>query len=111
MKKGQTELGAAWWAKNLDDVDREIARLAVICNVRILDAGVIERILNNDASVCGSRNALAFGKLRNAVMMHYQIRQRAVSALGESGTARVIADVVEDLRKRIGERLGGPPTK
>jgi nitrite reductase/ring-hydroxylating ferredoxin subunit/transposase len=49
MTDKPSELGAQWWARNLDDVDREIARLATICNVRILDAGVIERVLHNDA--------------------------------------------------------------
>ena len=111
MKDKSTELGGRWWAKNLDDVDREIARLAAICNVRILDPGVIERALENDASVCGSSNPAAFGKLRNALMMHYHIREKAVGALGEAGTARVIADIVENLRQRLGDRLGTPPAK
>jgi hypothetical protein len=111
MTEKPTELRGGWWAKNLDDVDREIARLATICNVRILDAGVIERVLENDASVCGSSNPAAFGKLRSALMMHYHIREKAVGALGETGTARVIEDIVESLRQRIGGRLGTPPTK
>src|SRR5438445_772302 len=110
MSDKPTELRGGWWAKNLDDIDREVARLATICNVRILDPGVIERVLENDASVCGSSNPIAFGKLRNALMMHYHIREKAVGALGEAGTARVIADIVENLRQRIDARLGTPPT-
>ena len=110
MSDKQSELGGKWWAKNLDDVDREVARLATICNVRILDPGVIERVLRDDASVCGSRNPLAFGKLRSALMMHYHVRDKALGALGEAGTARVVAEIVESLRQRFGERLGGPPT-
>lgn len=108
-KSRPTELRGRWWAKNLDDVDREIARLATICNVRILEAGVIERVLKNDASVCGAPNAIAFGKLRNVLMMHYHIRNKAVEAIGEAGTERVIAEIVEDLRKKLGGRLGTPP--
>ena len=109
-KPSESELGAGWWAKNLDEVDREIARLATICNVRILDPGVIERVLRNDASVCGSQNPLAFSKLRSALKMHYHVRDKAMGVLGEAGTARVVADIVESLRQRFGERLGGPPT-
>ena len=109
MSDKPSELSGSWWAKNLDDVDREIARLATICNVRILDPGVIERVLHDDASVCGSRNPLAFGKLRDALMMHYHVRDKALGALGEAGTARVVAEIVESLRKRFGDRLGGPP--
>ena len=110
MSDKESELGAKWWTKNLDDVDREVARLATICNVRILDPGVIERVLRDDASVCGSRNPLAFKKLRDALLMHYHVRDKALGALGEAGTARVVAEIVESLRQRFGERLGGPPT-
>lgn len=110
MTKSSSELGATWWAKNLDEVDREIARLATICNVRILDAGVIERVLKNDESVCGSKNARAFGKLRQTLMMHYHVRDQAVGVLGEAQTRKLVATIVESLRERIGERLGGEPS-
>jgi hypothetical protein len=107
MGKEKTELGGAWWAKNLDDIDREVARMAMICNVRLLDAGVIERVLQNDASVCGTKNELAFGKLRNALMMHYHMREKTVGVLGEEHTRRLIAEIVDRLRKRLGPGLGG----
>jgi hypothetical protein len=109
MSEKPSELGAAWWSRNLDEIDREVARLAIICNVRILDPGVIERVLKDDASVCGSKNPLAFSKLRNALMMHYHAREKALGALGEAGTARVVSEIVERLRQRFGERLGDPP--
>src|SRR5689334_3393394 len=97
MTKSSSELGAAWWAKNLDDVDREIARLATICNVRILDAGVIERVLKNDESVCGSKNPRAFDKLLQTLMMHYHVRDQAVGALGEEQTRKLVTSIVESL--------------
>ena len=107
MSKSQSEFGGSWWAKSLDDVDREIARLATICNVRILDAGVIERVLKNDDSVCGAKNPIAFAKLRNTLMMHYHVRDQAVGALGEAQTRTLVETIVASLRERIGERLGG----
>ena len=110
MSDKPSELGAGWWAKNLDEVGREIARLATICNVRILDPGVIERVLRSDASVCGSQNPVAFEKLRSVLTMHYHVRDKAMGVLGEAGTKRVVAEIVESLRQRFGERLGGPPT-
>jgi len=109
MSSKKTELGAGWWAKNLEDIDREVARLASICNVRILDPGVIDRILKDDPSVSGSQNPLAFGKLRNALMMHFHMREKTAGVLGEAGTARLIEEIVERLRKRSGDRMGGPP--
>ena len=98
----------AWWAKRLDEIDREIARQATICNVRILDAGVIERVLRNDASVCGSRNQIAFDKLRTVLMMHYSVRDDALDVLGPEKTRLLVEKIVAALRDRIGEGLGGP---
>jgi len=111
MTDKQSELGSAWWAKNLDDVAREVARLATICNIRILDPGVIERVLENDSSVCGTRNPVAFEKLRSALMMHYHVRNKTVGAIGETKTALLIGEIVERLKKHIGDRLGGPSSK
>ena len=107
MSKQETELGGGWWGKNLDDMAREVARLAVACNVRILDPGVIERVLKNDDTVCGTRNPAAFTKLRNALMMHYHVRDRTTGALGEAQTRELVAAIVERLRTQIGDRLGG----
>ncbi len=109
MSDKPSELGAGWWAKNLDDIDREIAKLATICNVRILDPGVIERVLKNDESVCGSKNPIAFKKLITAMTMHYHVREKARGVLGEAGTAAIVADIVTSLRQKFGEKLGGPP--
>ena len=112
MSDNPNELGGTFWGKSLDDVDREVARLAAACNVRILDSGVIERVLQNDSSVCGSKNPLAFDKLRNALKLHYHLREEAAGQIGEVKTQMLIAEIVERLRARIGERLGGgTPTK
>ena len=111
MSEQPSNLSGTWWGKNLDDVDREVARLALICNVRILDPGVIERVLQNDTSVCGTQNAIAFTKLRNALMMHYHVRGKTVGAVGQGETQKLVSEIVERLRARVGDRLGGQSTK
>jgi len=104
---GASDFGTVWWAKSLNEVDREIARLATLCSVRILDPGVIERVLKNDASVCGTKNTIAFEKLRTTLMMHFHVRERAVDSLGEATTRQLVEAIVAKLRDTIGERLGG----
>ena len=79
MSNSPNEFGGTFWGSSLDDIDREVARLATICNIRILDPGIIERVLRKDDSVCGSKNPIAFDKLRNALTMHYHLRDQAVS--------------------------------
>jgi hypothetical protein len=107
MNNGQSDLMAGYWAKNLDDVAREAARLATICNVKILNPGVIERVLENDASVCGTSNRAAFAKLRSALIMNYHIRGKTAGVIGEANTAKVIEEIVERIKKQTADRLGG----
>jgi hypothetical protein len=102
-----SEFGSLWYSRTLNEVDAQIARQATICKVRILDPGVIRRILDNDETVCGSRNAAAFAGLRNLLMMHYQVRDKAVAALGEEQAKVLVERIVAALRERIGEQLGG----
>jgi hypothetical protein len=102
-------LQIAWWAKNLDELDREIARLALVCRVRILDPGVMERVLRNDASVCGTANPLAFTKLHSMLVMHFAIRNRSVEELGQLQTAAIEHEVLERLKKAYGDLVDGRP--
>ena len=98
----------ARWTKHFDEIDREIAQLATLCKVPLLDPGVIERVLHNDTLVCGTQNKRAFDKLRSLLMMHYSVRDRALVVLGEEETLRIVAGIVERLRARYGDRLGRP---
>jgi hypothetical protein len=102
------DMQAEYWATKFEDLDLEIARLATICNVRILDPGVVERVLHNDASICGTANRVAFDKLRALVMMHYSVRDDALEALGPEKTRLLVETIVASLREKIGERLGTP---
>ena len=100
----------ARWTKHFDEIDREIAQLADVCRIRLLDPGVIERVLHNDTLVCGKQNQRAFDKLRSLLMMHYSVRDRALVALGEEETMKIVAGIVERLHARYGDRLGRPDT-
>jgi hypothetical protein len=88
----------AWWAEKLDELDQEIARLAVLCRVRILDRGIIERVLRNDASVCATDNPAAFAKLRDMLMLHLAIRKKSADTVGQVQTAVIEAEIIERLK-------------
>jgi hypothetical protein len=109
MTEPTNTLEIAWWAKNIDDLDREIARLCLICQVRILDHGVIERVLRKDASVCGQSNATAFAKLHDMLMLYFAIRKKSVEAVGQAQTAQIEAHAVEQLRSHFADLLGKWP--
>ncbi len=96
------------WTHHFEAIDKEIAQLAKVCQVPLLDPGVIERVLHKDTLVCGHQNERAFDKLRQLLMMHYSVRDKAVVALGEPETMLIIGDIVERLRQRFGDDLGTP---
>lgn len=94
------------------EIDLEIARLAVMMDIPILDPGVIDRILGNSASVCGKEKPEAFAELRAMLMMHAD-QLKATNSLGALETQDMVRGVVDRLRERIGERMGNrqdPPS-
>jgi hypothetical protein len=107
MSEQPENLQTQWWMKKFDDVDRELATLATICKVPLLDPGVIERVLKNDATVCGAANPTVFAKLRSLLMMHYAVRDKAIAALGGTEAQALINQVVARLKDRLGGKLNG----
>jgi hypothetical protein len=103
MTEHPDQLLIAWWTKNLDQLDSEIARLAVLSKVKILEPGVIERVLHRDASVCGTDNPVAFAKLHDMVMLHFAIRQKSADSVGQLQTGRIEAYIIERLTKAYPE--------
>ena len=99
----------AWWYKNLDELDYEIARMALLCQVKVLEPGVIDRVWKKDASVCGTANPIAFQKLHDLLMMHFRIREKTVEAVGPAQTAQIEAHIIERLRKPFGDLVGKWP--
>lgn len=90
------------YQRKFDEIDAELMRLSIACRVDLLAPGAIERVLRDDATVCGTSNPRAFAKLRELLMMHYAARRRAVEAIGEAETQGVIAEVVGRLQARAG---------
>jgi hypothetical protein len=109
MTQYQDHSQIAWWVENIEELDREIARLCLLCQVRILDPGIIERVLKKDASVCGTSNPVAFTKLHDMLMFYFANRQKSVDAVGQLQTAQIEAHVVEQLRSRFADLLGKWP--
>ena len=77
--------------------------------MQLLDPGNIERVLRNDMLVCGHQNERAFAKMRQLLMMHYSVRDKAMVALGEEETLAMMGEIIERLRKRFGDELGTLP--
>ena len=101
MTEPLDESSTARLMNSLDEIDTEIARLALLCQVRILDPGVADRVVRNDASVCGTSNPVAFQKLHHMLAMHFGVRDSAAVAHGQAPTSRVEQHVIDRLRARF----------
>jgi hypothetical protein len=92
---------AARSMSSLDDIDTEIARLAMLCQVRILDPGVVERVVRNDASVCGTENPVAFEKLHGLLALHFGVLDSMADTHGQALASRLEQQVIDRLRARF----------
>jgi hypothetical protein len=99
MNTGNHPYRIEWWERNLEELDREVGRQALSCHVRLLDRGVIDRVLQGDDSVCAANNRIAFEKLRNLLRMHFLIRQKAADELGQRLTFDIENYIIERLKK------------
>ena len=106
MSSRTHDLPLAFWETNLEELDGEIARLAMLCAIRILEPGAVQRVLQKDASLCGTDNPIAFAKLRGLLMMHLAIREKSVALFGPATTARVEDYVIDRLKKRFPQLKG-----
>jgi hypothetical protein len=95
------------WGRHIDGIMSEIVREASICRVRLLDPGVIDAVMRDDASVCGSDNPKAFLKLKQLLQMGFFVRESAFEKLGPVEAEAMIEAVRETLKARFGDRLGG----
>ncbi|HKE93329.1 MAG TPA: hypothetical protein VKB34_03405 [Povalibacter sp.] len=98
---GTQDLGSQWHESQLGPVDEEIARLAFICDLKMLDPGIIERVIAGDETVCGRSNAKAFRQLRALVGMHYALTNDSLTALGPEESGRILDQIRERLRGRF----------
>lgn len=96
-----------FWARQADDVMTEISRQATNCKIRLLDPGVIEAVVHNNESICGTSNPLAFKKLREALMLGLIVRDKAVGKMGAAETDAMVTAIRERLQEAFGGQLGG----
>ena len=102
-----SEFRGKFWGRQMDDLMSEIARQATICKVRLLDPGVIDAVLRNDESVCGTSNPIAFKKMRDTLMLGFVVRDKSVEHLGPGETEALTTAIRERLQEYLGGRLGG----
>jgi hypothetical protein len=111
MEQPKDPVYSVLWSEDLEEVDREIGRMATLCQVRILDPGVIRRVRQEDATVCGTHNPVAFRKLQDLRKLHFAIREKSVDSFDQTRTAAMEDYIIERLRKSFPDLAGDWPPK
>ena len=88
-----TDTKHAAWKRHLEGIANELLRLSIACDVQLREPGVVERILRDDATVCGRNNPEAFRKLRNLVMATYDSLGKSIDRIGPEDT-KMIRDAI-----------------
>jgi hypothetical protein len=88
------------WERHFDGIGEELLRLAIACDLRLRDPGVIDRILANDDTVCGIRNPIGFHKLHLLVKAMYDSIEKSLGRIGPEET-RLITDALTERLERL----------
>lgn len=88
-----------YWSQQLGNLAAEMSRLSTVCNVRMLDPGVLERILKGDESVCGHKNPEVFRRLRLHLIVFYRIEIQASRVLGDEEVQQMLDEVLSVLER------------
>ena len=104
-----TESKQTPWVRHLDAIGDELMRLSIACDLRLREPGVIDRILKNDETVCGTKNPIGFRKLHSLVEATFSSVNKAVDRIGPEETKLITDAIMERLDKR--RALGGTGPK
>ena len=83
------------WERHFEGIADELLHLAIACNVRLREPGVIERVLKNDITVCGRKNEASFRKIRSLLIAFYDSVGKAVDRIGPEDTKTIIDAITQ----------------
>ena len=92
------------WVRHLDAIGDELMRLSIACDLQLRDPGVVQRILDNDETVCGTRNPVGFQKLQHLLKATIDSINKSVGRIGPDETRQITDAIMErlDHRRAIG---------
>ncbi len=98
------------WAQHLDGIGEELMRLSAACDVKLRDPGVVDRILKNDATVCGKKNPIGFRKLHGLLKATIHSINKSVDRIGPEETRLITDAIIERLDRQRAIGKGGATT-
>src|SRR5215471_11343934 len=76
-----------YWGRQIDAVVEEISRMAVACDIDILDPNVALKALRGDESVCKRKNPAAFKRIHELLMLLFTTSGKSLDRMGDADFA------------------------
>jgi hypothetical protein len=92
------------WQYSSDDlqvIDLEVDRLAMLCGLPLLQPSVIEAIVRDDQRVCLVDNRMAWEKLRGLLILHHQAVARRIESDARLMPAEFVRQGAQEVRGRM----------
>jgi len=89
---------------DLEAIDLEVGRLAMMCGVSLLQPGVVEAIFHDDRRVCLVSNSVAWHKLRGLLILHFHVVASSVELDGGATAAEILRHSAAKVRDRLQPR-------
>jgi len=103
-----SEFKHTYWGRQIENLAHELSMLAIACDIELGKPGLAERILKNDASVCGRKNPEAFRQMRLHLTALFRVEVGAAKRLGSDETKEILDQVRAAI---IAVRQAGSPTQ
>ena len=92
------------WQYSSDDlqvIDLEVDRLAMLCGLSLLQPSVIEAIVRDDRRVCLVDNRMAWEKLRGLLILHHHAVARRIESDARLMAAEFVRQGAQEVRGRM----------
>ena len=94
----KTEAQNKYWGRQIDAIVGELSRLAVACDVDILDPNIAQKALRGDESVCKRKNPAAFKRGHELLMLLFTVSGKSMDRVGDADFAALAGPVLDKIR-------------
>jgi hypothetical protein len=93
-----TQVQNKYWGRQIDAIVGELSRLAVACDIDILDPNVALQCLRGDESVCKRKNPAAFKRIHELLMLLFTVSGKSMDRMGDADFAALAGPVLDKIR-------------
>ena len=98
----KTQVENKYWGRQIDAIVGELSRLAVACDIDILDPNVALKALRGDESVCKRKNPAAFKRVHELLMLLFTVSGKSMDRMGDTEFASLAGPVLDKIRALLG---------